>query len=194
MGKEDTEWFGKTEWTKREIIEFLEEMREDLIVDKKLQYDAMIFVYCGHGGNGRMIASDGKKICVNVLHKKFSQVWKEKVETIPRLVIMDCFRSKASNASIRGKFKDLTFSDLKYILCCDAIGNMDSDDDSNDFSDIFIDCLLHNTKQKKAPFGMSDLVEFMKQELHRKTGRDDIVWTNRDPRIDSIVLKTTEHR
>merc|ERR1712129_569416 len=39
--KEDTEWFGKTEWTKREIIEFLEEMREDLIVDKKLQYDAM---------------------------------------------------------------------------------------------------------------------------------------------------------
>merc|ERR1712176_1277206 len=109
----------------------------------------MIFVYCGHGANGRMITSNGKKLSVDNLSKSFSKAWMRDVETIPRLFIIDCQRSKASKGSIRGMFKNLTFSDLRYILCCDGIG-----DDNNYFSDILIDCVLHNTKQNKAPFGM----------------------------------------
>merc|ERR1712048_4773 len=90
-------------WPQDDIIDFMEEARLQLFEKRKLKRDSMIMVYCGHGGNGTIISSDGKEFSINQLHDKFGGAWKSKVTQIPRLFIMDCCRGDRPSGAVNKK-------------------------------------------------------------------------------------------
>merc|ERR1712176_699037 len=188
----DSEYYGKTEWEKQEIIDFIAQTRDDLFADKKkksFKYDAMIFVFCGHGGEGYVFSSDGDTLRITELHAMFKSAWSNRAAKLPRFFIMDCCRTDA--IAIVPKKKSRAAVHTSSLICTlygNSPGNeVDEDNDGGLFTQCLVDCLRKSVKYNQT-MPLLDLSIVVSKELEKVSDEEQMCWVEGDPKMQKKIF------
>merc|ERR1719495_534087 len=100
LPKNGTEMNRKAFWTQSDILDFIKRERVRLFDDEKEQkerYDGLVVVLRGHGDEGSLIDSEGRRIPLTFLHDMVSYAQDPRFEAVPRIFIVDACRGWRSS-------------------------------------------------------------------------------------------------
>jgi len=178
--EEDDDFFGKRRWTGEDIDDFFREYRALLFEGKKLIYDSLIIVVCGHGTEGHIIPSDYKKdsnpmmVEINELHNLVGGLWERKAVTVPRLFLFDCCRGSMDGGRVRSRNAPRSHvAELLYTLYGNSPGIVVKEDkEGGFFSQVFIETMEGNVKKGRNLFELTDEME---KKLKAKSSDDQLL-------------------
>eukprot|EP01083_Nonionella_stella_P258720 883962_1 len=163
-------------WKKSDAEEWIEVVRDsELLHNRQVQYDGLIFCGASHGSMHSMICSDGEELKMKDIRSSFASNVNRQFRDLPKIFIFNCCRTPYQKPQDRGTEEETRAAGYSVTITSTEGDKVFGSRLSRFVADAFTDCCENKTNVHDTLYAATEMakktMELRLQEYDLKVGR-----------------------